>query len=44
MSDNLLGYDAWLTHNPADDYDESRDGDDEARADGGLDDEDDDKG
>lgn len=23
MSDNLLGYDAWKTHNPRDDYDES---------------------
>jgi len=33
MSDNLPGYDAWLTHNPADDYDESCFDDEEARAD-----------
>jgi hypothetical protein len=44
MSDNLPGYDAWLTHDPRADYDESRDGDDEARADCGLDDDVDDEG
>ena len=38
MSNNLPGYDAWKSHNPRDDYDESHDGDDEARADSGLDD------